>query len=289
MTLTDQKNSYIFRFQDVFGLSVKLNSVGWENKTGNYSFSGLTRKDIGGPYLFQYTISGLGMIRIKDKLYRLEPGSTFLVHFSSDYHYYMPQESQSYECLFISLEGDDAAKCWSYISEQLGDIPYMPDHCQPIRLLKSIYHEANTKKINDAYKASMMAYQFMMELYRFCKGYPVPKVWPDIVAKALKIMQEQYGEIGRLEDISTQLGVSKYHLIKLFHSNTGKTPIEYLTKIRIENAVEQLRKTNLSLEEIAQQIGFASVNYFIKVFRKYVGEPPGRFRKKYEAEQFMFD
>jgi AraC-like DNA-binding protein len=290
MLETNQISSYIFRFQEaVSPLTVNLNAIGWERKNSDYSYMGLTREDSGGAYLFQYTISGYMMIRIKDQLFRVESGNAFLVPFASDYHYYMPEESDNYECMFISLDGNEAAKCWSYVASQLGAVGQFPEHSPPIRLLKHIYQEADKKKIVDTYKTSMLAYQFIMEMYRYCKGYNIPKVWPDIILKAAKIMDEQFREIDNLDELSSQLGISKFHLIKLFHRTVGKTPIEYLTKRRMEKAVELLRTTDWPLEEISQQIGYMHVNYFSKVFRKFFGVTPGQLRKKYDSYNFMFD
>lgn len=290
MELVQEKNSYIFRFQDsVPDPAAGLNAVGWENNFAGYSFDGLTRPDSGGPYLFQYTLSGLGMIRIGERVHRLDAGKAFLIHFHGDYRYYLPNNSDHYECLFISLDGDEVAKCWSVLENALGAVFYLPDYSVPIRTLKYIHQEANMKKVTDAYKASAMAYQFVMELYRFRKGYDVQKKWPDLVTEAAKLLQERYDRIEGLDSVAAQLGVTKSHLIKLFHKTVGKTPIEFLTKVRMEKAVELLRSAERPLEDIALSLGYADVSYFVKVFRKFFGIPPGRFRKNHSTDHVLFD
>jgi len=289
MALVQERDSYLFRFQEGAGLSNRLTAVGWENNKAGYRFDGRTRVDWGGPYLFQYTISGLGMIRVGERQYRLEAGSAFFIKFHGDYCYYMPDESDHYECMFISFHGEEAAKCWSHFTGEHGPVFYLPEYSIPIRTLKSIHQEAKLKKITDVYRASMLAYQFIMELYRFSKGYGVLKKWPALVSEAARLMQEKYDQIDGLEGVASQIGVTKSHLIKLFHRTVGKTPIEYLTKVRMEKAVELLRSEDLSLDEIAQQVGYADVNYFIKVFRKFFGIPPGKFRKNHSTDHILFD
>lgn len=290
MDLIQEKNSYIFRFQEgAFHPSLGLSAVGWENNFAGYSFDGMTRSDSGGPYLFQYTLSGLGMIRIGERLHRLEPGKAFLIRFCGDYRYYLPEDSDHYECMFISLYGDEVAKCWTSVEAVLGSVFHMPDYSIPIRTLKYIHQEANMKKVADAFKASTMAYQFVMELYRFCKGYDVLKKWPDLVSEAAKLLQEEYDRIDGLDSVAARLGVTKSYLIKLFHRTVGKTPIEFLTKIRMEKAVELLRSADRPLEEISQQLGYADVSYFVKVFRRFFGMPPGKFRKNHSTDHVLFD
>lgn len=283
-------SSIIFRFQEAaVPLPVTVHSIGWEMVRSGYSFEGMTRDDPGGSYLFQYSISGMAMIRIGDRLYRLEPGKAFLVPFKGDYHYYMPPESDRYECLFASFDGPEAEKCWGYLEKQLGPVLPIPEHAQPLRFLQHVYREAKAKKISDTYKLSTLGYQFLMELYRFSKGYGTPAVWPDIVEKAVRLIDERYSELQHLDELSARLGISKYYLIKLFHRTVGKTPLEYLTRKRMEKAAELLRATDRSLDEIAQLVGFQNVNYFSKVFRKHFGIPPGQFRKKFDRFDFLFD
>lgn len=290
MLEANQISSYIYRFQEaVTPLAVNLFAIGRERKTMEYSFEGLTRDDPGGAYLFQYTISGYAVIRVGDQLFRLDEGKAFFVPFRSDYHYYLPEESDNYECLFATLDGNEAHRCWQYMNSHLGPVHSYSDHSSPIRMLSLMYQETSAKKVTDTYKSSMIAYQFLMELYRYCRGIGQSKEWPAIVTQAVRYMDEAYRDIGGLDDVAKQIGISKFHLIKLFNRNLGKTPIEYLTKKRMEIAVELLRTTNDSLDEISQRIGYQNVNYFSKVFRKMLGVPPGKLRKEYDAYDFMFD
>lgn len=82
-----------------------------------------------------------------------------------------------------------------------------------------------------------------------------------------------------LDDLVAASGLSKYHFTRLFQKTTNLTPIQYLTKIRIEHAIELLRMTNYSIDEIAQLVGYSNGNYFIKVFHKRIGMSPGQFRE----------
>ncbi|CAG7625498.1 HTH-type transcriptional activator RhaS [Paenibacillus solanacearum] len=290
MLQENQRLSYIFRFQDTAApLPVSLYAVGRERQTSDYSHAGMTRKDHGGAYLFQYTVAGQAAIRIRDQVFPLDPGKGFFVPFHSDYHYYIPEESNDYECLFLSFDGSEAPKCWSFFAGQLGSVHHFSEHSSPIRLANHIYQEASSKKISDAYKLSTLAYQFLMELYRYGKGLGMPKAWPEIVTQAVRLIDERYYELKSLAELARHLGVSKYHLIKLFNRSVGKTPVEYLTRKRMEKAVELLRTTDWPLERISHEIGYTDVNYFSKVFRKSLGIPPGRLRKDYDAYDFMFD
>ena len=63
----------------------------------------------------------------------------------------------------------------------------------------------------------------------------------------------------------------------------GKSFIEYLTDVRLDRAVYYLKETNLSVEEISAEIGYAGQTGFYQVFKNRYDMTPGEFRKKYES------
>lgn len=64
-----------------------------------------------------------------------------------------------------------------------------------------------------------------------------------------------------------------------FRMLLGMSPFEYLLSLRIKKAEWLLESSTLSIYNIAEQCGFYDVNYFIKVFRRYHGVTPAKFRK----------
>jgi AraC-like DNA-binding protein len=84
-------------------------------------------------------------------------------------------------------------------------------------------------------------------------------------------------ELG-VESLATELRCSAAHLSKLFHEETGERITEYITRIRLGNAVEAMRHSGMSVKEIAVACGFNDPNYFTKVFRKATGRTPVQFR-----------
>lgn len=79
-------------------------------------------------------------------------------------------------------------------------------------------------------------------------------------------------------DLSRQLGVSRVTLTKLFHTELGQTPTEYIQYVRMKHAVTLLNQTELFIQEIAHRVGYSDAIYFSKVFSQNYGVPPSRFR-----------
>ena len=70
---------------------------------------------------------------------------------------------------------------------------------------------------------------------------------------------------------------------RAFRKNYGETVSEYLTHCRMQRAIELLNETSFPIAEIARECGFASANYFTKVFRRQLGIAPGRYCERYSS------
>ncbi len=76
-----------------------------------------------------------------------------------------------------------------------------------------------------------------------------------------------------------ELGVNASYLSNLFKKETGTTYTYYVNKKRIDYAKQLLNSTNDQVQNIAQRCGILDLNYFSKVFRKYVGLTPVKYRE----------
>lgn len=272
---------YGFYFQDNSKNELaNISVLGREEKIfgTTYDWHGLKRKDV-GKYVFQYTLSGEGRLEMEGETYRLEAGQAFLVEIPSDHRYYLPADSKQWEFIFITLVGSEAAKCWNMMQKQAGPVVEVPVNSVLIQLLLKIYQQTCEQKITDSYHASAKAYEFIMECYRFSKNIEKTKRNFSLnITKAVTYMQTHYHDPITLDEIAAISGYSKYYFIKQFQNQLNITPIQYLTKIRIQKAAELLRTTNSTIIEIAAAVGYANANYFNKAFRKVIGVSAGTFR-----------
>jgi AraC-like DNA-binding protein len=97
------------------------------------------------------------------------------------------------------------------------------------------------------------------------------------VLSAIKYIQFNYSHEISIDDIAKAVGVSRSHLYRVFMSNVGQSPIDYLTGYRISEACYLLRNSGLSIAEIAVSVGFFDQFYFSRVFKKTKGVPPSKY------------
>ena len=95
-----------------------------------------------------------------------------------------------------------------------------------------------------------------------------------IVQTAVEYIRRNYENRISLEDLVNITNVSPQHLIRLFRSELNMTPIEYINHVKILHAIEFLRSSNLTVEEISYKLNFTSSSYFGRVFKRYNGNTP---------------
>lgn len=100
----------------------------------------------------------------------------------------------------------------------------------------------------------------------------------DKFAELLRYLETNYSEQLSLDSVSSQVGFSKYHFVRLFKDYTGSTFYDYLTDKRIQHAKELL-STNAGITDIAFSCGFNNQTSFCRTFKKVCGCPPTEYRR----------
>ena len=94
-------------------------------------------------------------------------------------------------------------------------------------------------------------------------------------------IDENYHTKLSLDDLGSIIRSDRYRLCRLFKAATGATLFEYINFVRLSSAEEMLIKTQKSISEVAFECGFASIQYFNRVFKESRGYTPGAFRKMF--------
>ena len=99
--------------------------------------------------------------------------------------------------------------------------------------------------------------------------------------KVVEYIKEHYKEKVVLEDIAKEFNYSVGHLCRKFKVEIGDSVVNYIIKYRISMAMRLLfERQDLSIEEIALDVGFNDVQFFDKTFKKLTGMTPGKYRKE---------
>ncbi len=89
-----------------------------------------------------------------------------------------------------------------------------------------------------------------------------------------------YADKLTLGDIAGACNISEGECCRLFRRAINMTPFEYLSSVRISQAINLLQNTDVCIAHVAEEVGFSSPSYFIKCFRKTTGTSPREYRQR---------
>lgn len=135
--------------------------------------------------------------------------------------------------------------------------------------------------------------QFMHEIKR---SFSTPYFEPgghihddEVVSLVQSWIRSNFSEhitMAQLENVS---GQSERQLRRKFVKATGGAPIQYLNRIRIEEAQSLLRETNLPIDDIAHSVGYSNAPYFARVFKSITDMTASQYRKMVRKKPFSDD
>lgn len=95
----------------------------------------------------------------------------------------------------------------------------------------------------------------------------------------LEYMDRRYSEDIPLSRLASLANMSSQHFCRVFKNLTGKRPVDYMNRLRINESVALLAQKDLNISEIARAVGFADSNYFSRLFKKYQRTSPSAMQK----------
>ena len=229
-------------------------------------------------YLIHYVANGKGTYTVSNKVHEVCAGDIFLAK-PNQLIIYSADQNDPWEYCWVGFNG----ACANKLVAQLPFRDTLPvHHCKnPDRVKKALFDIFLSRGPDPRNEAMMVGYLylFIAELMQEAQELKphTGNSSSQYVLNAIKYIQFNYSHNISIDDISKAVGVSRSHLYRVFMSNVGQSPIDYLTNYRINEACVLLRESNLSIAEIAVSVGFFDQFYFSRVFKKNKGVPPSRY------------
>lgn len=103
-----------------------------------------------------------------------------------------------------------------------------------------------------------------------------------MIADLVDFINSHLGENLSLDRLAQEVNYSEYYICRIFKKVTKYTLTNYIVEKRIEKAAHYLTGS-LSINKVAESVGFNNYSYFYKTFSKYMGVSPQEYRKKYQS------
>ncbi|WP_125604962.1 AraC family transcriptional regulator [Lapidilactobacillus bayanensis] len=223
-------------------------------------------------YHWLQTTSGQGVITI-NKQNILLPTNTGLLLAPYVAHQYRAVSNEKWFTQYLTFSGQEA----SHLVLPTG-VNYQIFNNLALDLEQAFKPTISTS--SDPIELSVSLYRFLLYLKQHSQlTEHTPTANTSVINRVRQYLDTNYQQPLTNEQLANLAGFSIQHLIRLFKSMYGITPLQYLNDLRLRNAKTLLAsQPQLSIDQIAIRTGFTSASYFIAQFHNNTTMTPKQFR-----------
>lgn len=180
---------------------------------------------------------------------------------------------------------DDREK--SFATEEV--IPFGKTTIRDLNRLSSTFsYLKNANFTNHSVKPNPFAIHLLYDLLHLVllERYSTPpshRIDDPLIQRAVQHLEKDVGEDVTMQTLAENLGIDPSQFTRRFKALTGKTPVDYRTDLRLQQARKLLLETDRTLEDIAIQCGYQNGFYLSRVFSKKMNISPSSFRKTHRV------
>lgn len=152
-----------------------------------------------------------------------------------------------------------------------------------VTLIRSIFDEMLNKPEYYQECVKGMLYVLLFEIARFNGKKPMINSVKQTglqLERAIQYVEDNYQNDFRVVDLALECHMSETHFRRIFQEKMNMTPVEYVNFVRVKKACELIDKTDISMEEVAEKVGFVTPSTFNRNFRKIIGTSPYQWKKR---------
>lgn len=227
-------------------------------------------------FLLMYIVSGSGSVALNGKTYAVEKGNIILLDCYKPHFY---GTSRGWQTLWLHFNGCNSRAYYDLLLDRKVCImPIDSSNIIPQLLLMILEGYRQGKAVPDPLISCHIQRILSEMLLISSEGSFSTEIESSRISEAMGYIENNYAKKINLTLISNHINLSPFHFSRLFKKETGYSPYEYITKIRLEHAKRLLKNTSLQVKEIASDCGFLSESNFVYSFHRNVGISPRDFR-----------
>lgn len=249
-------------------------------------------------HLLVYVIGGNAVFHIQDSDYLVREGDLFLIqqdtyysvetttfcefyyfHFKGCFHTYstlpsslINQWGSGYPAEFNEIVRDPEASCFLTTLMHFQDYR---DQLMPI--CAKMHHYLHIIMPEAEYEFQLIFSQFLLELSK-CLRKETGSVSSTLLNKIIYYIHENLSKPLSLNDLAEHFNISKSYLVKLFRQSLNTSVTVYINRTKMDHAAQLLRTSMMNVSEISAFLGYHDPAYFSRVFKKYFGQSPSKYK-----------
>lgn len=229
-----------------------------------------------------YCSKGKGYIKVGNKPYNIHENE-FIIIPKDKPHTYYSDNHDPWSIYWIHFAGEKAHRIEQY-GEQIFAIEKGKDSRTNYRLMlfEDIFKNLERGLGMDTLEYVNMCLAYLLASFIHIDQFrTVNKSFEnDPISVSINYMLENIHTNIRLPALAKEVKLSVSHFSRLFLSKTGQSPIDYFNQLKIQRACQLMNHSNITIGELAREIGYNDQFHFSRVFKKTMGVSPREYRNK---------
>ena len=176
-----------------------------------------------------------------------------------------------------------------YLPNTDSDIICLAEHTKPDAATYSnmlaLFTRGQSLYSTGRYLDRLMIDVYFLEMLIFasktaCSGSDQTGKYSLSLERMLRYVNENFTRRMTPESLSEQFSLSKEHICSLFRKELGMTVSEYVNMVKLNHAVELLSNSSMNVSQISEYLGYSSVYYFSRLFKRRNGVSPTGYIEK---------
>jgi AraC-like DNA-binding protein len=212
--------------------------------------------------------------------HEIQSGDLFIL-FPNEWHRYRPDATTGWDEYWVEFNGDQARQIMSHPGFS-GKHPviHLGHDDKILSLFIEIEESIERGSSEFEHVIAAQTSHIVALLLAAVRRNDQNTLNTELIRRACCQILEQSNESVDFTRMARDLGLSLSGFRKMFVKITGLPPGQYLQQIRINKAGELLQQTALPIGEISARLGFESIYYFSRLFKRKTGFSPSRYRKQ---------
>ena len=238
----------------------------------NYSYE----RTVSRRSIIHFVISGKGHLVLNGKRHDIKAGQAFIIP-EDTYAFYQADSKEPWEYIWLHIGGPKLPVIFRKAGISVDCPIFTPtDNWNKIEEL--------LWDILDKYDSEYYCLGNLYKIFHYMAEYSVNKEVSDYehsltyVKNVIGYIKLKYSEPIKIEHIALACGLNRSYLTRLFKDATGYTLQQYLLTYRMKMAIQMLKETNKSIQDIAFSVGYSDTFTFSKAFKRHFGKSPSSYR-----------
>lgn len=236
-------------------------------------------------YLIHYVTAGRGTYTMQGNTFEVVEGDMFLA-WPNEMIIYKADAQEPWSYCWVGFGGVDARALVKQTDfTRMSPVMHVEDEETPRLLLMDIYESRGGRPF-EITRMTGKLYAFLAWLMELAKveTHRRQQAGLEHVQRACDYIANNYTTAITIQDIARGVGVCRSLLNRAFQQHMEISPVQYLTRYRMNQACQLLKRTDMAIKAVAFSVGYEDPLYFSRRFREVVGCPPREYAER-EAEE----